>query len=157
MTDAPTLLREPKDVRVARDVHVNVLLLATAQPRAPRGDLPAGGPDPPAVRGAVDALPHRPRRRRRAQRVGGRRPAHARASDTTRLVDRLARAGLAERLPNPADRRSVLVRATPAGRRTFAAVTPELQAFHRTQWAHLTPTEIDTLDRLLTKALWGEG
>ena len=36
-----------------------------------------------------------------------------RASDITRLVDRMERSGLAERLPNPADRRSVLVRATP--------------------------------------------
>ncbi len=39
-----------------------------------------------------------------------------RASDTTRLVDRLEQAGLAERLRNPADRRGVLVRATPKGR-----------------------------------------
>ena len=38
-----------------------------------------------------------------------------RASDTTRLIDRLERAGLAERFPNPADRRGVLVRATRAG------------------------------------------
>jgi hypothetical protein len=53
-----------------------------------------------------------------------------RASDTTRLVDRLERAGLAERLPHPADRRSMLVRATAEGRRVYAAVTPKLQRFH---------------------------
>lgn len=77
-----------------------------------------------------------------------------RASDTTRLVDRLARAGLAERLPNPADRRSTLVRATSAGRRAFEATTPELQAFHRRQWSALTADELATLHDLLGKALW---
>ena len=54
-----------------------------------------------------------------------------RASDTTRLLDRLEKAGLVERLPNPADRRGVLVRATPAGRKRFEAVTPKLQAVPR--------------------------
>jgi DNA-binding MarR family transcriptional regulator len=79
------------------------------------------------------------------------------AADATRLIDRLERSGLAERLPNPADRRGVLVRATDAGRGAFAQVTPELQAFHRRQWAHLTTAELDTLNHLLRKALWGEG
>ena len=46
-----------------------------------------------------------------------------RAADATRLIDRMERAGLVERMPNPADRRSVLVRATPLGRDAFAAVT----------------------------------
>ena len=77
-----------------------------------------------------------------------------RASDTTRLLDRLEKAGLVERLPNPADRRGVLVRATPAGRKRFEAVTPKLQAFHATQWANLTHAEIQELHRLLAKALW---
>jgi DNA-binding MarR family transcriptional regulator len=77
-----------------------------------------------------------------------------RASDTTRLVDRLERAGLAERIPNPADRRSVLVRATAAGRTAFAGVTPELQAFHRQQWSNLSATELDSLHHLLAKAMW---
>jgi DNA-binding MarR family transcriptional regulator len=78
-----------------------------------------------------------------------------RASDTTRLLDRLGKAGLVERLPNPADRRGVLVRATPAGRKRFEAVTPKLQAFHATQWANLTGVEVQELHRLLAKALWG--
>ena len=51
-----------------------------------------------------------------------------RASDTTRLVDRLERAGLAERFPNPADRRGVLVRATAEGRAVFEAMTPDINA-----------------------------
>jgi DNA-binding MarR family transcriptional regulator len=78
-----------------------------------------------------------------------------RASDTTRLIDRLTRAGLAERLPNPTDRRSVLVRATAEGRRVFRTVTPRLQEFHRHQWSSLTASEVATLDTLLAKALWG--
>jgi DNA-binding MarR family transcriptional regulator len=40
-----------------------------------------------------------------------------RASDTTRLVDRVVQARLVERMPNASDRRGVLVRATPAGAR----------------------------------------
>ena len=53
-------------------------------------------------------------------------------------------------------RRSVLVRATPAGRRVFAAVTPKLQEFHRRQWSGLSASEVDTLHDLLAKALWGD-
>jgi DNA-binding MarR family transcriptional regulator len=79
-----------------------------------------------------------------------------RAADTTRLVDRLERAGLAERLPNPADRRSVLVRTTTNGRQVAAGVTPALQAFHRQQWSALTDDEVETLHHLLAKALWGD-
>jgi DNA-binding MarR family transcriptional regulator len=79
-----------------------------------------------------------------------------RASDTTRLVDRLERAGFAERIPHPGDRRSVLVRATAEGRRVFAAVTPKLQEFHRRQWSNLTSDELTTLKRLAAKALWGD-
>ncbi len=79
-----------------------------------------------------------------------------RAADTTRLIDRLERAGLAERMPNPTDRRSVLVRATADGNRVFAAVTPKLQAFHRRQWGNLSADEVEELHDLLAKALWGD-
>ena len=149
------MAREPKAVRVGRDVHVNVLLLAnrsldalevicneqqiTHQQYVALWTLclsdDAGGGLP--VGAVADGLLNR-------------------ASDVTRLVDRLERAGLVERLPNPADRRSVLVRATAEGQRVFAAVTPKLQDFHRRQWSHLAPDEIDTLHVLLAKALWGE-
>jgi DNA-binding MarR family transcriptional regulator len=78
-----------------------------------------------------------------------------RASDTTRLIDRLEKAGLAERLPNPTDRRGVLVRATDEGRRRFAALTPKLQAFHASQWSNLTAAEVQQLRLLLAKSLWG--
>jgi DNA-binding MarR family transcriptional regulator len=155
MADAP-VLQEPRAVSVGRGVHVNVLLLANRSLEALEEICHGAGithqqyvalwalcladdPDAGMPMGAVaDGLLNR-------------------ASDTTRLVDRLERAGLAERLPNPADRRSVLVRATPAGRGVFASVTPVLQGFHRRQWSNLSADELDTLERLLTKALWGEG
>jgi DNA-binding MarR family transcriptional regulator len=79
-----------------------------------------------------------------------------RASDTTRLVDRLEKSGLAERLRNPADRRGVLVRATAKGNETFARLTPELKQYHRSQWSSLTLDELGELNRLLAKALWSE-
>lgn len=150
----PAQLREPRAVRRGRAVHVNVLLLANrglqrldeicrsegishAQYVALWTLCLAEDPDAGLPVGAVaDGLLNR-------------------ASDATRLIDRLERAGLAERFPNPADRRGVLVRATAEGRRRFAAVTPQLQAFHATQWGHLSDAEVDQLDRLLATALWG--
>jgi DNA-binding MarR family transcriptional regulator len=148
--------REPKAVGIGRDVHLNVLLLADRN----LGELEeicgaegithqqyvalwtlclADDPDTGVPMGAVaDGLLNR-------------------ASDTTRLVDRLERAGFAERYPHPDDRRSVLVRATAQGRDVFAAVTPVLQEFHRRQWSNLSSEELATLGRLVAKALWGDG
>jgi DNA-binding MarR family transcriptional regulator len=146
--------REPKAIRLARDVHVNLLLLAGkaleqleeicrsegvthAQYVALWTLCLADDPDAGVPTSAVsDGLLNR-------------------ASDTTRLVDRLVKAGLAERLPNPADRRGVLVRATAEGRARFQAVTPRLQAFHAQQWSNLSADEVGQLHRLLATALWG--
>jgi DNA-binding MarR family transcriptional regulator len=146
---------EPRAVAVGRDVHVNVLLLADRNLRELEEICGIEGvthqqyvalwtlcladdPDAGVPMGAVaDGLLNR-------------------ASDTTRLVDRLERAGLAERLPHPDDRRSVLVRATEEGHRVFAAVTPKLQAFHRRQWSNLSSDELSTLGRLVAKALWAD-
>jgi DNA-binding MarR family transcriptional regulator len=148
-------LREPRAVRIGREVHVNVLLLAnraldeldaicqehgvTHQQYVALWTLclADGAERGLPVSAVSDGLLNR-------------------ASDTTRLVDRLERAGLAERLPNPDDRRSVLVRATTRGQRVFAEVTPELQAFHRQQWSNLSASEVTALDQLLAKALWGD-
>lgn len=145
---------EPTSVSVGRDAHVNVLLLADRNLRDLEEICGADGithqqyvalwtmclvddPDTGVPMGAIaDGLLNR-------------------ASDTTRLVDRLERAGFAERLPHPADRRIVLVRATAEGRRVFAAVTPKLQEFHRRQWSALSSDELATLQQLLTTALWG--
>ena len=141
-------------MQVARDVHINVLLLANRSleqlEEICRGEgvthsqyvalwtlCLADDPDAGVPLGSVaDGLLNR-------------------ASDTTRLIDRLERAGLAERLPNPADRRGVLVRATEEGRRRFAALTPRIQEFHAGQWSNLTGREVEDLRKLLAKALWG--
>ena len=149
------MVREPRAVRVGRDVHINVLLLANRSLDELDEICVAAGithqqyvalwtlcladePDAGLPMGAVaDGLLNR-------------------ASDITRLIDRLEKAGLAERLPNPVDRRSVLVRATAAGRRVFATVTPKLQEFHRRQWSNLSSSEVDVLHGLLAKALWGD-
>jgi MarR family 2-MHQ and catechol resistance regulon transcriptional repressor len=153
-------LREPKVVRVGREVHVKLLVLANRSYDALDEICRAAGithqqyvalwalcladePERGVPIGAVsDGLLNR-------------------ASDTTRLVDRLVRGGWAERVPNPIDRRSVLVRATPAGRRVFEQVTPELQQFHRREWSNLSATQIDALNALLGTALrdpaWARG
>jgi DNA-binding MarR family transcriptional regulator len=146
--------REPKAVTLARDVHLNVLLLANRslerlEEICRSEDLTHAqyvvlwtlclADDPDAglpVSAVADGLLNR-------------------ASDTTRLVDRLERAGLVERLRDPSDRRVVLVRTTAEGRRRFAAVTPRLQDFHAHQWDHLDAGEVRQLRALLAKALWG--
>jgi len=151
--DHSSTRHEPKAVRVGREIHVNILLLANRSldlfeaicrteelthsqyvalwTLCLAADAQVGIP----VSAVSDGLLNR-------------------ASDTTRLLDRLEKAGFVERLPNPTDRRGVLVRATPAGRERFEAVTPKLQAFHAAQWANLTRAEVQQLHRLLAKALW---
>lgn len=69
-------------------------------------------------------------------------------STATWLVDRLERAGLAERVASAADRRVKLVRATEKGR----AVMQELMAvYHRppAELARLTQGDLDELARIL--------
>jgi DNA-binding MarR family transcriptional regulator len=79
-----------------------------------------------------------------------------RASDATRLVDRLENMGLAQRRPNPNDRRGVLVRPTAKGRQIFAALSPKLEQHHSVEWSNLDAHELGALNTLLAKALWGE-
>jgi DNA-binding MarR family transcriptional regulator len=79
-----------------------------------------------------------------------------RASDLTRLCDRLTAMGLLERFPSTSDRRVVLVRATRAGRDVFVRLTRRVKELHRTQWAGLDRRELDQLNRLMLKVLWGD-
>ena len=147
-------LREPKDVRLARDVHVNVLVAAgrfgDEMERRCRDEgishaqyvalwvlcLSEGSDDGLPMSAIADGLLNR-------------------AADTTRLIDRLEGAGLAERFRSPQDRRLVLVRATTAGHEVFARVTARAKEYHRSQWAALNRAELEQLDALLAKALWG--
>jgi DNA-binding MarR family transcriptional regulator len=74
----------------------------------------------------------------------------------TRQIDHLQTMGLVERRPDPNDRRSVLVRLTPRGRRLIDSTLtlgilpdePEMEAARS-----LTSGEIDTLNRILHKVL----
>ncbi len=71
----------------------------------------------------------------------------------TNRVDRLVRRGLVERSPSPHDRRGVLVRLTPAGRRTVDDAFSDLLSRERALLADLPPTDrqalADQLRRLL--------
>ena len=79
-----------------------------------------------------------------------------RASDATRLVDRLTQDGYVTRASSEEDRRVVLIRATRSGRALFQRLTTKVKALHRSQWSELSLAEMRELWRLLTKALWGE-
>lgn len=59
----------------------------------------------------------------------------------TNRVDRLAGRGLVERLPDPGDRRGVLVRLTLGGKKTVDAAFEELIDRERTLLADLPPAE----------------
>lgn len=67
----------------------------------------------------------------------------------TNRVDRLAERGLVARLPDPADRRGVLVRLTPDGRSTVDAAFEELLAQERSLLAALPAADRATLATLL--------
>lgn len=74
------------------------------------------------------------------------------ASYVTAMVDDLERAGLAERLADPADRRVKTVALTPTGRDALQTVQNELLA-PPDQLARLPAPERDSLARLLRRAL----
>jgi DNA-binding MarR family transcriptional regulator len=67
----------------------------------------------------------------------------------TNRVDRLTGRGLVERLPDPGDRRGVLVRLTPDGKRTVDAAFEELIGHERELLASLPHDDRATLAALL--------
>jgi DNA-binding MarR family transcriptional regulator len=69
--------------------------------------------------------------------------------DATRLLDRMAAAGLIERERDTADRRFVTTRITEEGLRLLAALDEPVQALHRQHFAALDETELDSLNELL--------
>jgi DNA-binding MarR family transcriptional regulator len=78
-----------------------------------------------------------------------------RASDATRLADRLTKLGLIERNASPSDRRVVLVLLTDEGRAVYARLTRRILDLHARQWSALTAEELRELSRLLAKVLRG--
>ena len=72
----------------------------------------------------------------------------------SRVVDELVAAGLVERVPNPADRRSAFARITPAGRSRLRVAAPTyLAGIERNFTSHLTEREAATIATALQKVL----
>ncbi|MEZ6139520.1 MAG: MarR family transcriptional regulator [Zavarzinella sp.] len=76
----------------------------------------------------------------------------SRSPDITRMLDRLQKRGLIERVRSDADRRSIHVTITPLGVDLVAEIAAPLQACHQQQLGHMTVEEIETLVALLAKA-----
>ena len=71
----------------------------------------------------------------------------------TATLDLLERRGWIRRVPNPADRRSVLIEITPEGRATADQLLPGIRAVERSILTALTPGERAHLLDLLAKIL----
>jgi DNA-binding MarR family transcriptional regulator len=69
----------------------------------------------------------------------------------TGLVDRLVEQGLIDRKTSPNDRRAQLVKLTPEGRKVFRTMAAEHETWIADIFADLSPSEIQTLMRLLGK------
>jgi DNA-binding MarR family transcriptional regulator len=76
--------------------------------------------------------------------------AHSSRATMTGIVDTLEGKGLVTREPNPADRRSLLVKLTQEGR-LLKDSTPTLEGIFRSCCVGLEPVEIQQLSRLLRK------
>jgi DNA-binding MarR family transcriptional regulator len=77
------------------------------------------------------------------------------SSGTTKRLDRLEKAGLIARAPDPGDRRGTLIVLTDAGRKLIDGVTGPHLANEARLLAALTPAERDALAGLLRKLLIG--
>ena len=71
----------------------------------------------------------------------------------TQILDRLERAGLVERTPDPADRRKVLVALTDEGMRTADAANARYAAERERLLADLSPDEVQRLDDAIHRLL----
>jgi DNA-binding MarR family transcriptional regulator len=71
----------------------------------------------------------------------------------TKRLDRIADAGLVERVPDPADRRGTLVRLTPLGRKRIDDALPVHVSTEAEILSALSPHQRDTLNVLLRKLL----
>jgi DNA-binding MarR family transcriptional regulator len=72
--------------------------------------------------------------------------------DITRLSDRLAQAGLIERVRSASDRRVVLLRITRDGAALAQRLAPQLDSLHRRLLGHLGDERLTTLIGLLEQA-----
>jgi DNA-binding MarR family transcriptional regulator len=72
--------------------------------------------------------------------------------DVTRLLDRLEKRSLISRCRETKDRRTVMVRITPAGLKLLARLDTPVQDGHRRQLGHLGREQLQTLTDLLRMA-----
>jgi DNA-binding MarR family transcriptional regulator len=77
------------------------------------------------------------------------------SAGVTSRVDRLERRGLVRRLPDPDDRRGVIVELTEQGRDVVDAAVAALTVSDRDLMERLDPAEAEQLERLLRKFLGG--
>lgn len=80
---------------------------------------------------------------------------HIAPRSTTEVVDGLAERGLAQRQPDPSDRRAVLVTPTDHGREVASAITAARDARAETYFAGLSEQEREQLARLLARLAEG--
>ena len=73
----------------------------------------------------------------------------------TNTLDALERLGWARRIPNPEDRRSVLVEITEAGQKVADGFLPGIRTVEKAVLSELSRAELATLLRLLGKVLKG--
>lgn len=76
----------------------------------------------------------------------------ARVPDVTRLVDRLEKAGLADRRKSSTDRRAVHVHITRKGLKLLAELDKPLDQLHKQQLGHMSRKDLTELNRLLALA-----
>jgi len=79
-----------------------------------------------------------------------------RSPDLTRMLDRLARAGLVQRARSSRDARQSVARITPRGRVLLARLHGRVRMQHKAVEARLSAREARELSRLCEK-LWGPG
>jgi DNA-binding MarR family transcriptional regulator len=72
--------------------------------------------------------------------------------DVTRLLDRLEKRSLISRCRETKDRRTVMVRITPAGLKLLARLDTPVEDGHRRQLGHLGREQLQTLTELLRMA-----
>lgn len=78
-----------------------------------------------------------------------------RAPDLTRLIDRLVRRGLVQRIRSEKDGRRSVARITPRGRHLLALMHPKVRAVEKAFAARLTEAEALELSRLCEKFYGG--
>jgi DNA-binding MarR family transcriptional regulator len=80
-----------------------------------------------------------------------------RAPDLTRLIDRLVRRGLVQRLRSPKDGRQSIARITPRGRHLLSLMHPKVRAVEKSFSNRLTEEEALEISRLCEKIYGGDG